>query len=102
MIPLFDSVWHEVGPCSDDTATCRKNTSKGQGFFEWANRIDRNHDDVDFGSGDQEYVALYLGYVGRILQVQLLGKLLVVIPCRENKRKGLAFFVSNRIDRSFD
>jgi len=57
MDPLFDSVWHEVGPCGDDdTTTCRPNKSKGQVFFEWA---------ID--------VALHLGYVGRILQVQLVG-----------------------------
>jgi len=82
MVPLFDS----ESPCSDDdTTTCRKN--KGQVFFEWANRIDRNHDDVSIlGSGDQMYVALYLGYVGRILQVQgELSRLLLVFFVRANR-----------------
>jgi len=69
MVPLCDSVWHKVGPCSDDdTTTCHTNRSKGQVFFELDTRID---------------VTLYLGYAGRILQVQLL-----VFFVRANQGQG--------------
>jgi len=65
---------------------CRKNKSKGQVFFGWANSIDRNHGDVSCGG--ERYDA-----ATRVLP-------LVVMCCRTNKSKGQACFVwTNRIDR---